>query len=53
MKIQDFADMQEFERIISNWAVAIGMAAVAIDDEGKDVNSATEREQAFIAVMPD
>ncbi|MDE6968922.1 MAG: PocR ligand-binding domain-containing protein [Eubacterium sp.] len=38
MKIQDFADMQEFERIISNWAVAIGMAAVAIDDEGKYIS---------------
>ena len=30
--------MQEFERIISNWAVAIGMAAVAIDDEGKYIS---------------
>ena len=27
VKIQDFADMREFERIISNWAVATGMAA--------------------------
>lgn len=35
MKIQDFADMQEFERIIANWALATGLAAVAIDANGK------------------
>lgn len=34
MKIQDFVDMKEFERIISNWATATGMAAVAIGTDG-------------------
>lgn len=38
MKIQDFADMQEFERIISNWATATGLAAVAMDNEGKYIS---------------
>lgn len=38
MKIQDFADMQQFEQIISNWAVATGLAAVAIDIDGKYIS---------------
>lgn len=38
VKIQDFADMREFERIISNWAVATGMAAVAIGPDGKYIS---------------
>lgn len=38
MKIQEFADMQEFERIISNWAMATGMAAVAIGPDGKYIS---------------
>lgn len=38
MKIQDFADMREFERIISNWATATGLAAVAIDTDGKYIS---------------
>lgn len=38
MKIQDFADMQEFERIIKNWAMATGMAAVVIGTDGKYIS---------------
>ena len=38
MKIQDFANMQQFEQIISNWAVATGLAAVAIDIDGKYIS---------------
>ena len=38
MKIQDFADMQEFKRLISTWAVATGMAAVAIGADGKYIS---------------
>lgn len=38
MKIQDFADMREFERIISNWSVATGLAAVAVDTDGKYIS---------------
>lgn len=40
MKIQDFADMKEFSRIISNWSVATGLAAFAVDADGKCI---TER----------
>ena len=38
MKIQDFVDMQEFRRMISTWAVATGMAAVAIGADGKYIS---------------
>ena len=38
VKIQDFADMQEFRRMISTWAVATGMAAVAIGADGKYIS---------------
>ena len=38
VKIQDFANMQQFEQIISNWAVATGLAAVAIDIDGKYIS---------------
>ncbi len=34
MKIQDFADMREFEKIISNWALATGMATVVVGADG-------------------
>lgn len=30
MKIQDFADMEKFESIMSDWAVATGLATVAV-----------------------
>lgn len=35
MVIQDFTDMQELESIISNWSKATGLAAAAVDMEGK------------------
>ena len=35
MKIQDFVDMDKFRHMISTWAVATGMAAVAIGADGK------------------
>ena len=35
MKIQEFVNMQEFERMLSNWAFATGMAAVVIGPDGK------------------
>lgn len=38
MKIQDFVDMREFERIISNWAVATGLAAVAVGADGSYIS---------------
>lgn len=38
MKIQDFADMKEFQRIISNWSIATGLAAVAVDTDGKYIS---------------
>lgn len=38
MKIQDFADMREFERILSNWAAATGLAAVAVGTDGKYIS---------------
>ena len=38
VKIQDFADMKKFDRILSNWAVATGMAAVAIGADGKYIS---------------
>lgn len=38
VRIQDFADMGNFERIISNWATVTGMAAVAIGADGKYIS---------------
>ena len=38
VKIQDFADMKKFDRILSNWAVATGMAAVAIGTDGSYIS---------------
>lgn len=35
MKIQDFADMEKFESIMSDWAVATGLATVAVGADGK------------------
>ena len=35
MKIQDFADMKQFEQIMANWATATGLATVAVGAEGK------------------
>lgn len=33
MKIQDFADMEKFESIMSDWAVATGLATVGLQLE--------------------
>ena len=34
MNIKDFTDMEQFERIMSNWAEATGLATVAVGMEG-------------------
>lgn len=34
MKIQDFADMEKFESIMSDWAVATGLATVQLERMG-------------------
>ncbi len=34
MRISDFADMEKFEQIMSNWAKATGLATVAVGDDG-------------------
>ena len=38
MEIKDFTDMEEFERIMSNWAIATGLATVAVDSNGKYIS---------------
>lgn len=38
MKIQDFTDMTMFEKIMSNWAKATGLATVAIDANGNYIS---------------
>lgn len=38
MKIQDFADMEKFESIMSDWAVATGLATVAVGADGKYIS---------------
>ena len=38
MVIQDFTDMQELENIMSNWAKATGLAAVAVGTNGKYIS---------------
>ncbi|WP_167957353.1 PocR ligand-binding domain-containing protein [Anaerosporobacter faecicola] len=38
MKIQDFCDMDEFERIMSNWAMATGLATVAVGADGEYIS---------------
>lgn len=38
MKIQDFADMQKFEQIMSDWACATGLATVAVGDDGQYIS---------------
>lgn len=35
MELREFVDMQEFEKIISNWALVTGLAAVAVGNDGK------------------
>lgn len=38
MKIQEFTDMKEFEKIMSNWAMATGLATVAVGADGKYIS---------------
>ncbi len=38
IKIQEFCDMTEFERIMSNWAKATGLATVAVGADGKYIS---------------
>lgn len=38
MEIKDFTDMEEFERIMSNWATATGLATVAVGSDGKYIS---------------
>lgn len=38
MKIQDFTDMKKFEKIMSNWAKATGLATVAVGSDGKYIS---------------
>ncbi|MBR4174814.1 MAG: PocR ligand-binding domain-containing protein [Lachnospiraceae bacterium] len=38
MKIEDFADMEQFEAIMSNWAKATGLATVAVGADGKYIS---------------
>lgn len=35
LKIQDFCDMKKFEEIMGNWAKSTGLAAVAVDADGR------------------
>ncbi len=38
MEIREFADMQKFEEIMSNWATATGLATVAVGMDGKYIS---------------
>jgi ligand-binding sensor protein len=38
MKIEDFADMAQFEAIMSNWATSTGLATVAVGADGKYIS---------------
>lgn len=38
MEIKDFTDMEEFERIMANWAKATGLATVAVGADGKYIS---------------
>lgn len=38
MEIRDFANMEEFERIMSNWAIATGLATVAVGTDGEYIS---------------
>lgn len=38
MKIQDFTNMEKFEKIMSNWAKATGLATVAVGDDGNYIS---------------
>lgn len=38
MEIRDFADMAKFEEIMNNWAMATGLATVAVGTDGKYIS---------------
>lgn len=38
MRIQDFCDMTEFENIMKNWAMATGLATVAVGEDGEYIS---------------
>ena len=38
MEIKEFTDMEEFERIMANWAKATGLATVAVGADGKYIS---------------
>ena len=38
MKIQEFVNMDGFEELMHNWAVATGLATVAVDNEGNYIS---------------
>ena len=38
MKIQDFCNMDEFEKIMRNWALATGLATVAVGEDGEYIS---------------
>ena len=38
MRIQEFCDMTKFEDIMNNWAVATGLATVAVGSDGKYIS---------------
>lgn len=38
MKIQDFCNMDEFEKIMKNWALATGLATVAVGEDGEYIS---------------
>ncbi len=38
MKIQDFCNMKQFESIMNNWALATGLACVAVGADGKYIS---------------
>ena len=38
MKINEFADMKQFEEIMENWSKATGLATVALDAEGEYIS---------------
>ena len=38
MKIQDFCDMKKFEEIMANWALATGLATVAVGADGEYIS---------------
>lgn len=38
MEIREFTDMEEFEKIMKNWATATGLATVAVGSDGKYIS---------------